>query len=648
MSSPDIQPKNEEETDWAVADNPSPYEEQVSVEDNNNLQCDAVSNSIITGEFTTITNVLDGHNNDGIGEPYCSPARSKFEVVDIIDGYSIPRTASAPRSNDGSNLGSFDSYYHMQKNGPQIIPETDNKLRAHSIMRYGWRGGGMSGLTGSSLAETNEKEEAIEIERFCEDASETNTNDRASSLSSLTNDFFPKMSRKEGFFTPKRSHRKTLSEIQGSNSPTSSSYQSLKIFPKSFSPPRSKRNNIVHESPWYLNKHHRGAPSPQNSSDQTPITTHPPGEVLVTPSQKASDSGPTPSVISSSNISQYFTNELREMYNSNVYRSYRHRYDQALSSPRAKRVIFSSIILAALFAVIAIIAITLDARSQNRAVVESSAVSYYDMKENGGLPEKCCIDKLVDNEKLLETDTQDRIESSTTNDEDDNDDVKEEVTSPAPSSVQNILPDWDYVIVLTPNPTVGAAKVPVSASTQLSPSPTPGQDSGWKPSIVPSLQILTMEPTRRPSRRPTRRPSRRPTRRPSRRPTARPSRRPSKRPTTKKPTPVPTKAPILSTPVPTPVPTEAPTLSTGTPTPAPTVLIITQSPTLKPSLDPVTEEPTIDTSTNSPTLKPIISVSILIVEHHIFHFSLFTFKSNIWSTFRLHHRPQSLRLLYPQ
>lgn len=509
MSSPTSQ-KNDEETGGVLG----PEQDRVDVVDDvHDWQYDVVSNSSLTGEFTTITNVLDGHA-DGTGEQYYSPSRSKFEVVDIIDGYSMPRTTSAPRSNDGSNIDSYDSYYHMQKNGPPVLPETNINQHQYSIMRYGWRGGGMSGLlTGSSLADTVERDEGIEIgeEHFREDASESNTNDRGSSLSSLTNDFFPKIDRKGGrfFSTPER-NRNPQVQTQGSISPASykdkSSSQSSKLFPKALTPPRVKRNNLVHGSPWYVNKHHSDSPSPQNSSDQTPMAVHPPDEVLVEPSHKASASNPTPSVISSSSISQYFSNELREMYSSNVYRSYQHRYNQALSSPKAKRIMISSVVLAVIFAIVAIVAISLGARSQNRSIGESSASTYYDIQQNDGLPEKCCVDKFNGGE-LTEADVQDRVESTT------GDDSKAPSPSKSPIQDPSNTIEWTYVTNLTPNPTA----VSEISVIQATPNPTPGEDSiGWRPSIIPSwippaekeLPVVTPIPSRQPTPNPSRQPTR--------------------------------------------------------------------------------------------------------------------------------------------
>ena len=622
--------KNDEEVAGGVLEISPPDGYHGVVDDSTNLQYDGVSNSSLTGEFTTITNVLDGHA-DGAGAQEYSPARSTFEVIGVVD---------APNSIDGSNLGSYDSYYNMQRNGPPIVPESQGNARTHSIMRYGWRGGGMSGLTGSSLADTVEKDEGIGIERFHEDASESNTNDRASSLSSLTNDFFPKIDRRgrRFFSSPARNNRPSLVEAQqGSISPTSfndkSSSQSSKMLQK-LTPPRIKRSNLVHDSPWYVNKHHRDAstPSPQNSSDQTPMGGHLPGEVLVSPSPKVTNSdpsNPTPSVISSSNMSQYFSNELREIYNSNAYRSYRHHYEHALSSPKAKRIMISSVILAALFAIIAIVAISLGARPQNQAVIEASSSSYYDITQQNGdaevpvLPEKCCVDKL-DDEGLIETDVQDRIESATGE--------SSKAPSPSASPIQNTPPtipeqDWDYVVIIsTPQPTPGSVEDTDSAAIPTSPTPTLVDDSnGWRPSILPSwiqsgeklIPIVTPNPTKKPTKRPTRKPTRRPTKRPTRKPT----RKPTKQPTTKKPTRSPT-----------------PTPTTSKPTNAP---VVSSVPTKGPTISPTTEKPTV-----------FVSIS---VEKFRFESCLFSATHTIILRFRLHHRHllhlsvlSRLRLSHPQ
>ena len=483
-------------------------------EDGHDWQYDTTSSSSLTGGFTTITNVLEGHA-DGPGEQYYSPSRSTFEVVDIIDGYSMPRTTSVPRSNDGNDT--FDSYYNMQKNGPPLIPNLDTNRRTSNIMRYGWRSGGMSGLTVSSLADTT-KEEGIEIEQHeqaHDDESDMNLNDIASSLSSLTNEFFPKIDRKG------RLNRKGKPPSDGvvSISPTSSSpndkssSQSSKLFPKSLTPPRSKRrNNLVQGSPWYVNHNHSHSQSPQHSSsaDQTPLAVHPP-EVVVAPSphNKLSDSEPSPSVISSSNISEFFSNELREMYNSSVYRSYRHRYNQVLSSPKARRITVASVLLAVIFAIVAIIAISVGARQQTRNASDSSSAStYYDIQINDGLPEKCCVGGYG---------VADREGEGIIEEEFDRGDTTTGVNSPlAPSAspVEGSLNEleWEYVTVITPKPTPGPTpqgdpKMGSSPSTIISPNPTIKLIE-WRPSILPSWQPpaeknlpVTADPTKYPTRR---------------------------------------------------------------------------------------------------------------------------------------------------
>lgn len=504
--------KNDEETG---ADNdiggriPDAQDENhiVVEEDGHDWQYDTTSSSGLTGGFTTITNVLEGHA-DGQGEQYYSPSRSTFEVVDIIDGYSMPRTTSVPRSNDGNDT--FDSYYNMQKNGPPLIPDLNNR-RTGNIMRYGWRSGGMSGFTGSSLADTT-KEEGIEIgqhEQAPDDESDMNTNDIASSLSSLTNEFFPKIDRKG------RLNRKGKPPSDGvvSISPTSSSpndkssSQSSKLFPKSLTPPRSKRrNNLVQGSPWYVNRNHSPSQSPQpqhsSSADQTPLAVHPP-EVVVAPSphNKLSDSEPSPSVISSSNISEFFSNELREMYNSSVYRSYRHRYNQVLSSPKARRISVASVLLAVIFAIVAIIAISVGARQQIRSVSDSSSASaYYDIQINDGLPEKCCVGGYGvaadrEGEGIIEEDVQGDTATA---------------LSPSASPKEGSLSEleWDYVTLITPGPTPqGDPKIGSSPSTIISPNPTIKLIE-WRPSILPSWQPpaeknfpITANPTKHPTRR---------------------------------------------------------------------------------------------------------------------------------------------------
>ena len=287
-----------------------------------------------------------------------------------------------------------------------------------------------------------------------------------------------------------------------------SSSQSSKIFPKSFTPPRSKRrNNLVQGSPWYVNHNHSHSQSPQHSSsaDKTPLAVHPP-EVVVAPSPhyKLSDSEPSPSVISSSNISEFFSNELREMYNSSVYRSYRHRYNQVLSSPKARRITVASVLLAVIFAIVAIIAISVGARQQTRNASDSSSASaYYDVQINDGLPEKCCVGGYGvadrEGEGIIEEDVQG---DSTT--------ALSPSASPKETSLNEL--EWDYVTVITPEPTPGPTpqgdpKMGSSPSTIISPNPTIKLIE-WRPSILPSWQPpaeknlpVTADPTKYPTRR---------------------------------------------------------------------------------------------------------------------------------------------------
>jgi len=392
-----------------------------------------------------------------------------------------------------------------------LIPDLNR--RTSNIMRYGWKSGGMSGLTGSSLADTT-KEEGIEIgqhEQAHDDESDMNTNDIASSLSSLTNEFFPKIDRK-GRFNRKGKPRSdgVVSISPTSSSPNDkSSSQSSKLFPKSLTPPRSKRrNNLVQGSPWYVNHNHSHSQSPQHSSsaDQTPLAVHPP-EVVVAPSphNKLSDSEPSPSVISSSNISEFFSNELREMYNSSVYRSYRHRYNQVLSSPKARRITVASVLLAVIFAIVAIIAISVGARQQSRTGSDSSSAStsYYDVQINDGLPEKCCVGGYGVADREGEGIIEEDVEGDSTT-------ALSPSASPKESSLNEL--EWDYVTLITPEPTPGPTpqgdpKIGSSPSTIISPNPTIKLIE-WRPSILPSWQPpaeknlpVTANPTKYPTRR---------------------------------------------------------------------------------------------------------------------------------------------------
>lgn len=528
MSSPiSIGRKNDEETGGKIGHAPEPEPEPEDEDDrvresSHDWQYDdAVSSSGLTGGFTTITNVFEA-NGVGSGEQIYSPSRSIFEVVDIIDGYSMARTASIPRSNEGSKNDSFDSYYHMQKNGPPLI------RRGGHNMRYGWRRGGLSEANASSLADTTARDKSIEIgEHHPDDESDFDTNG-ASSLSSLTNDWVPKIARKgKGehniFTTPKR-NRKQLGEDPGSTSPTSSNDKSNSQNSKIF--PRKKRNNLVHDSPWYVNKHHSQSPSAKNSSqDKTPMAS-PPDEVLIAQCHRNKVSGvsePSPSVISSSNLSQYFTNELREIYNSNVYRSYRHRYNQALSSPKAKRIILSSAVIAAIFAIVAIIAISLGTRQNDRSIGE---VSTYDgFVPNNPLPEKCCVGNynVPDDGGIVDVEEEyEMIEPSAA--------IHSISKPPSPSvtPVQNPVNkvDWDYV----------------SGS-----NPTPGEDLiEWRPSVLPSWQPPPEEQvliSPKPTKFPTKKPTRNSTKRPTEQPTFLDTEEPTESPTSSKPTKNPTKQP---------------------------------------------------------------------------------------------------------
>ena len=137
---------------------------------------------------------------------------------------------------------------------------------------------------------------------------------------------------------------------------------------------------------------------------------------------------------------------------------------------------------------------------------ESSASTYYDIQQNDGLPEKCCVDKFNGGE-LTEADVQDRVESTT------GDDSKAPSPSKSPIQDPSNTIEWTYVTNLTPNPTA----VSEISVIQATPNPTPGEDSiGWRPSIIPSwippaekeLPVVTPIPSRQPTPNPSRQPTR--------------------------------------------------------------------------------------------------------------------------------------------
>ena len=264
------------------------------------------STSSLSGGFTTITNLdasVDGNGNQNAG----SPSRSVFQFMGGVDSPHPHATTSSSNSNtnndNGSHaLGSFQSYYEMQRDGPYIL---DTDIRQDQMLKH----------QDSSYVDAAEDgirhHHASHIDPddggFCDQAECTNvdiisdvsTEGKNSSLSSITNDFFPKFNGKGRFLNyghkkklsskstrgattnnattdskaiPPSSNENNASSSQSERKLSSISQSKKKLFTGSTSINNSKRkkNNLVTGSPWYhvsriqLQPHHYLEPHGNN------------------------------------------------------------------------------------------------------------------------------------------------------------------------------------------------------------------------------------------------------------------------------------------------------------------------------------------------------------------------------------------------
>ena len=410
-------------------DQPSHNSIMDTIQDEHNYEENAIeaqwvaaagSTSSLSGGFTTITNLVSGENSGGNQQG--TPSRSIFQVIGAIEG--------GPSSLARSSLDdSFASYYNMQKNGTHI--------RQDAILKH------------QETETYDDIEQAVEIDQhavdnleeggggFCEHAecvnvdSDLSTEGRGSSLSSITNDFFPKFSM-NGRFMAYGNKQRSMTTTQDNTSPSpqsSSNENKTDSNPSSSSkkkkkkrgtnmlfssPSRRKKNNLVQGSPWYsvslqpqqklnhntasspmmmkqiqqmpdLNRHELHLQQQQHHHLQDQFAIQPPKEILITPhhcnnlddmmgnnNNHSYYPSPSlsPSIISSNSISQLFTNELRERYRKSIYRSYgvRHYY----TSTSKKKSVGICMLVSILIAVLAITAVVLVSSNKRNGDTASS------------------------------------------------------------------------------------------------------------------------------------------------------------------------------------------------------------------------------------------------------------------------------------
>ena len=383
--------------------------------------CEGTVDSHLTGGFTTITDIFDG-SPDAVVDQRCSPPRSNFQVVGFMDTPSY-NTGDDTYHDHESNLGTFASYYDMQKNGPHS-PD------AHNII-----GSGQIILKQYDIDDESDKSIDMEVggKRFFEqqhaltcrpDGEDDHTSKGGrSSLSSITNEFyFPKFNGK-GRFINYGSRKDNVSTKKKNNSNPKSSKD--RKSPSSYTKDTSTTHVIrggdgivaTNTAPWYsfpriqLEPHFHHDDSERREEyiqekeqsnahlgGQRPLeVSRPPSEVLISHFGHANplvkvphSSSQTPSVISSSDLSQYFTNELRDRYNSIIHRSYRNHYYQFINSTCAKKSIVALVSISLIAAMITTTSIVLG-RHVPRAWTDSVNITLV-IPGRDGIPYACCVD----------------------------------------------------------------------------------------------------------------------------------------------------------------------------------------------------------------------------------------------------------------
>ena len=396
--------------------------------------------SHLTGGFTTITNICDGSPDAAAMDQRCFPSHSTFQVLGVMDTTSSSNAGDDSDRHDNdhdSHLGTFASYFNMQKNGPhspdahigcgQMILkqyENDDDDADHSVdTEEGGRG------------YCEQQHQALDCchHRDAEDDDHVSRGGQ-SSLSSITNEFyyFPKFNGR-GRFINYGSQKKKTNASSKKNSSSNNSPQSSKEKKSPSSYTRDTSTMRVHKGrdsllPWYSipriqlqpHFHHEDYTEQKErhmmmSDQEHPIVlnnahstgqhaiivaSRPPSEVLISPLGHANNplekfpphnsSSETPSVISSSDLSQYFTNELRERYKFIIHRSYRTHYHQFINSSCAKRSIVAFVSTSLLVAMITTTTIVLG-RHVPRAWMNGANVTLV-IPGRDGIPYACCVD----------------------------------------------------------------------------------------------------------------------------------------------------------------------------------------------------------------------------------------------------------------
>ena len=527
---------------------------------------DPGSTSSLSGGITTITNLVE---EGDIGNQ-CSPSRSIFQVVGDIDSPSL-KTRSTTHEN-GSHLGSFASYYNMQKNGP-FIPDTH--IRQDQIFKHQDDLGGFC-----------DQAEVVNVD------SDLSTEGRGSSLSSITNEFFPRFNGNGMFINyGKRSLATTkYSSSSPQSTPQSSrekSIQSPKNKIQLYSSKKKKRqkNNLVNGSPWYSAsrielqpQHHHIDINENVKISQEGFRINPPREVLLTPhhfDDKLSfpTPSPSPSIISSNGVSQMFTNELRERYRRSIYRSYGHHYRRFINSSCAKKSVVLCSCLALIIGVVATTAVILSKQGSIRHSPGTNAMTINNdmmlpsstVGDDGTLPVVCCVDGYegLDQSPVESTEEAGQIEEDSFDagviDPGEGTRVDDDIHSPStptlPPPSSTTYPWLSAEEIHEKDSSSPEEEVSFSVSNVDEPSPEAGSPTPAPITYSPAWNLLanlstprptTSPPTPRPTPAPVRtnEPSRRPVNIPTREPTIRPSRFPTMRPSTRRPTtPSPTDSP---------------------------------------------------------------------------------------------------------
>lgn len=381
--------------------------------------CEGTVGSHLTGGFTTITDIFDGSPH-AVDDQRRSASRSTFQVVGVMDTPPSDSIGDDSHYDRESNPGTFASYYDMQKNGPQspdahcigsgqmILKQYEMDDEADQSIDMEEGGKGYFQQQHASTCRRHEEDDHI-------------SKGGRSSLSSITNEFFfPKFNDKGRFINYGSRINNASTKKKDNSSPQSSKERKS---PSSYTMETSTmehvikgRNGIVatNADPWYFLPRMQRQPHfhrddseqrEQHLQEQEQHNSHPggrhplyvsrpPSEVLIThvnPLAKVPhSSSQTPSVISSSDLSQYFTNELRNRYESIIHRSYRIHYHQFINSACAKKSVVALVAISLIVAMISTTSIVL-ARHIPRAWTGGANITL-GIPGRDGIPYACCVD----------------------------------------------------------------------------------------------------------------------------------------------------------------------------------------------------------------------------------------------------------------